>query len=539
MNIYRNYFFCMLLFSFIAAPTKLIIGMESAPQEQDTTSSFGSSIDVQEALKAQESTLDELKSIAEECLQNGAEMQMDILPEDGFALLNNKEKHLATAIFEIPDNPQIHELSDSEKQKIKELFEVYSIETRGQYKIIHFHYKDESLMPENKEQATLLLYAPYTSTENHSSSKSNEDPKKLEKSTTYLKTADKKELFEKIKTKIAMINPSYNEGLIGTTKVKTNIGYIKLEDLKVGDSIACYDFNTAQESYSTVTFIDKLHLVKYVQISINNETIELAHNHKFFIYSTNSWVRAEDLINNVELRYLVDPNIQDVKEVQKELDVIRISVNDKHNFYITNHNILVHNFAVEVSVLWSIGEGIEITWAILGPSLTAAATGLIYWVNSKFKDINKHPATYTQNYDSSTQKDDHFYKADNTIQTPPNSLKNTNGAGSQSPQDPDKDKNNKNRKLPEEIMRDAKLGKKTSNRTKQFEKPGGYQEALEDFEKLKPNNIKEMEGKIGKMGELPDGTRINVRAKSKEGRPTLEIFDPGNKNSVKFRYGNK
>ena len=236
---------------------------------------------------------------------------------------------------------------------------------------------------------------------------------------------------------------------------------------------------------------------------------------------------------------MVDPNIQDVKEVQKELDVIRISVNDKHNFYITNHNILVHNFAVEVSVLWSIGEGIEITWAILGPSLTAAATGLIYWVNSKFKDINKHPATYTQNYDSSTQKDDHFYKADNTIQTPPNSLKNTNGAGSQSPQDPDKDKNNKNRKLPEEIMRDAKLGKKTSNRTKQFEKPGGYQEALEDFEKLKPNNIKEMEGKIGKMGELPDGTRINVRAKSKEGRPTLEIFDPGNKNSVKFRYGNK
>lgn len=40
----------------------------------------------------------------------------------------------------------------------------------------------------------------------------------------------------------------------------------------------------------------------------------------------------------------------------------------------------------------------------------------------------------------------------------------------------------------------------------------------------------------GKLGKLPDGRTVNVRTKSSEGRPTLEIYD--GKNSTKIRYNN-
>lgn len=40
----------------------------------------------------------------------------------------------------------------------------------------------------------------------------------------------------------------------------------------------------------------------------------------------------------------------------------------------------------------------------------------------------------------------------------------------------------------------------------------------------------------GKVGKLPDGRTVNVRMKSSDGRPTLEIYD-GIK-SIKVRYTN-
>lgn len=45
-------------------------------------------------------------------------------------------------------------------------------------------------------------------------------------------------------------------------------------------------------------------------------------------------------------------------------------------------------------------------------------------------------------------------------------------------------------------------------------------------------NVRDIPG--GKVGTLPDGRTVNVRTKSSDGRPTLEIYD--GKNSTKIRY---
>ncbi|MGC2310233.1 MAG: hypothetical protein WA432_01270 [Candidatus Babeliaceae bacterium] len=90
-------------------------------------------------------------------------------------------------------------------------------------------------------------------------------------------------------------------------------------------------------------------------------------------------------------------------------------------------------------------------------------------------------------------------------------------------------------KTVEDILKGAKQGRKTKGKTKQFEKPGGYKEALEDFESLAPKDVKNIP--TGKVGVLPDGRRVNVRTQSDEGRPTLEIQDGNSDKKIKIRYG--
>lgn len=73
----------------------------------------------------------------------------------------------------------------------------------------------------------------------------------------------------------------------------------------------------------------------------------------------------------------------------------------------------------------------------------------------------------------------------------------------------------------------------------QYIKPGGYQEALADFYRIGPLDVKPLPGKDGLMGILYDGSHINVRVKSsRNSKPTIEI-QYSQFNRTKIRYGAK
>ncbi|MCP4600000.1 MAG: hypothetical protein GY847_05585, partial [Proteobacteria bacterium] len=89
----------------------------------------------------------------------------------------------------------------------------------------------------------------------------------------------------------------------------------------------------------------------------------------------------------------------------------------------------------------------------------------------------------------------------------------------------------------EQLLEDTEPGRKTSGKTKQYEKEGGVREANEDFDSIVvQESIKPREDGI-RTGMTPDGRSVIVRPDSTEGRPTLEIQE-GNKRR-KIRYGKK
>jgi hypothetical protein len=69
-----------------------------------------------------------------------------------------------------------------------------------------------------------------------------------------------------------------------------------------------------------------------------------------------------------------------------------------------------------------------------------------------------------------------------------------------------------------------------------------YADALRDFESLGLVDVKKVSGKETIIGCTPDGLRVNVRPDSTYGKagnvPTLEIYNPANKQHIKIRYLN-
>lgn len=90
----------------------------------------------------------------------------------------------------------------------------------------------------------------------------------------------------------------------------------------------------------------------------------------------------------------------------------------------------------------------------------------------------------------------------------------------------------------EDIIDDSTRGRDTKGRSKLFDRPGGFDQANDDFDSLQPTDVRpiETEHGPGRMGALPNGRKVVVRPGSSDGaRPTLEVQT--GKRKTKIRYG--
>ena len=133
------------------------------------------------------------------------------------------------------------------------------------------------------------------------------------------------------------------------TLVLTENGYKEIDKIKIGEKVLSYNEETKQNEYKTVikTYIHENNPDVLYSLLINGKILDVTSNHRFYVKTENGydWIAAKDLkqgnlVMDKDNNYYSIDNI-----VSKEITqtVYNLGVEDNHNYYVTDLNILVHN----------------------------------------------------------------------------------------------------------------------------------------------------------------------------------------------------
>lgn len=132
-------------------------------------------------------------------------------------------------------------------------------------------------------------------------------------------------------------------------KVLTNYGYLDIDNIKVNDLVMSYNFDTNSNEYSKVikTFQHKDINDDLYTITCGSIVIEATSMHPICVSLNNTlgFINAKDLkIGNRLVDY--EGNIHEITSITCESvtdTFYNIEVENNHNYYVTENNILVHN----------------------------------------------------------------------------------------------------------------------------------------------------------------------------------------------------
>ena len=130
------------------------------------------------------------------------------------------------------------------------------------------------------------------------------------------------------------------------TKVLTENGKESIENIKVGTKVASYNIYTGKVEYQSVlnTYINKGE--EFVTIKLEDgEEITSTNNHPYYVPEEKTYIPAKDLKEGM---YVLDSNNNKIKiidinyEISSEA-VYNINVDNNHNYFVGDDEILVHN----------------------------------------------------------------------------------------------------------------------------------------------------------------------------------------------------
>ena len=161
----------------------------------------------------------------------------------------------------------------------------------------------------------------------------------------------------------------YAGGVVKVTLVKTRYGFRTIERLKTGNRVMTRD-NNGEFIFKPVVAIRTKTPDSVIKISLGEESITVDPEHTFYLPQTDKWCPAKDLSPGSVLMNGLGQKILVVSSSEEKCELIDLSIEGNHNFYVSRSRILVHNFAFVIPVVtWTIGEGLAIAG---GTTLTAS-----------------------------------------------------------------------------------------------------------------------------------------------------------------------
>ena len=325
-----------------------------------------------------------------------------------------------------------------------------------------------------------------------------------------------------------------------------------------------------------------------ISLYVKDSIIKVDKDHSFYLPTEIKWSATKSL---TEGQFLLNSSQELIKidQIQSNFEqytVFDISVKDYNNYFVSENEILVHNFGFAIPFVFAFGAGgitfsAGDTLALLGSALMDfAIRKIIYQRSSEIDPIpNNFPnntpspspngpkdpedpdknnknkqsdsssiASNTNNQantnansqsanNANSQANTNLQSNTSSNNTSPNNLPSVNQTNANSQSSPSASTIGTTISLVskkiKELIDESERGRKTGGRTIQYIRQGGLEQANRDFNSLSVLSIKNIS--VGRTGYLPDGRNITVRTRSSLELPTLEIINP-NKRYVKFRY---
>ena len=146
--------------------------------------------------------------------------------------------------------------------------------------------------------------------------------------------------------KIGEISTTYMYCFVAGTKVKTESGFKKIEDIKVGEKVYSYNLENNELELKTVTHLIKSSTIDTYKMTIGGKTVEMSPKHQIYIVDK-GWVRAYDVkvgdlmlsSNNEKIEIT---NIE-YKKYDEPINTYNLTVDGNSNYFVTDIQVLVHN----------------------------------------------------------------------------------------------------------------------------------------------------------------------------------------------------
>jgi hypothetical protein len=154
-------------------------------------------------------------------------------------------------------------------------------------------------------------------------------------------------------------------GFSGDTLVKVPGGYTPICELRVGDAVISYNFETSQLCTRKVLHVSYNTYIEYHKlIFYNAHQLNLALDQKLFVYDL-GWLESYKLMRGVHLGYNEKSKIIHSEIIYENIKLYELSIEEDQNFFVTHDDVLAHNVVFALGVVMGFEVAVDISLPLI------------------------------------------------------------------------------------------------------------------------------------------------------------------------------